>query len=83
MYATSVDERQFFNEKPEERNASYQCTQCRRTNEYAVRWLRRTKKAQPPAGSDEQTKQFAGTELRPRALYENGRVYYGGVRLKF
>lgn len=33
--------------------------------------------------TDEQTKQFAGTELRPRALYENGRVYYGGVRLKF
>jgi iron complex outermembrane receptor protein len=33
--------------------------------------------------TDEKTKQFAGTELRPRALYDNGRVYYAGVRLKF
>jgi iron complex outermembrane receptor protein len=33
--------------------------------------------------TNEKTKQFAGTELRPRAIYDNGRVYYAGVRLKF
>jgi iron complex outermembrane recepter protein len=33
--------------------------------------------------TDEKTKQFSGTELRPRAIYDNGRVYYAGVRLKF
>jgi len=33
--------------------------------------------------TNEKTEQFAGTELRPRAIYDNGRVYYGGVRLKF
>jgi transcription elongation factor Elf1 len=47
-----VDERQFFTEKPEQRPATFQCPRCRRTNEYGVRWLRRTKKAQPPAGAD-------------------------------
>ena len=56
MYATSVDERQFFTEKPEDRPATYQCPQCRRTNEYSVRWIRRTKKAQPPPGSDERAR---------------------------
>ena len=52
MYACSVDERQFFSEKPEQRPATYQCPRCRRSNEYAVRWVRRTKKAQPPSGAD-------------------------------
>jgi iron complex outermembrane receptor protein len=33
--------------------------------------------------TNEKTEQFAGTELRPRAIYDNGRVYYAGVRLKF
>jgi hypothetical protein len=47
-----VDERQFFTEKPEQRPARLQCPRCRRTNEYSVRWMRRTKKAQPPGGGD-------------------------------
>ena len=33
--------------------------------------------------TNEKIEQFAGTELRPRAIYDNGRVYYAGVRLKF
>ena len=33
--------------------------------------------------TNEKTEQFAGTVLRPRAIYDNGRVYYAGVRLKF
>lgn len=33
--------------------------------------------------TNEKTEQFGGVETRPRAIYDNGRVYYGGVRLKF
>ena len=52
-YASRVDERQFFTEKPEQRPARFQCPRCRRTNDYSIRWLRRTKKAQIPSGADE------------------------------
>ena len=52
VYASQVDERQFFTEKPEQRPARYQCPRCRRTNDYSVRWLRRTRKTQVPAGAD-------------------------------
>jgi hypothetical protein len=48
-----LDERAFFTEKNETRSASYQCPKCRRTGEYAIRWVRRTKKDRPPAGADE------------------------------
>ena len=53
MYATPVDERQFFSEKPEQRPARLQCPRCRRSNDYSVRWMRRTKKAQIPPGANE------------------------------
>jgi hypothetical protein len=52
VYAPTVDERQFFTEKPEQRTARFQCPRCRRTNEYSIRWLRRTRKAHVPAGAD-------------------------------
>lgn len=52
----ALDERAFFNEKPETRPGSYQCPKCRRTSEYAVRWVRRTKKERPPANADEADK---------------------------
>jgi hypothetical protein len=55
-----VDERQFFTEKPEQRLARYQCPRCRRTNEYSLRWVRRTRKAQVPPGAD----------ARDRAMFE-------------
>lgn len=48
-----LDERAFFNEKSESRPGSYQCPKCRRTSEYSIRWMRRTKKDRPPAGADE------------------------------
>jgi len=51
-YDADVDERQFFTEKPEQRPARFQCPRCRRTNDYSIRWMRRTKKAQVPAGAD-------------------------------
>ena len=55
-----MDERAFFTEKPETKQARYQCPKCRRTSEYGVRWVRRTKKDRPPAGAnDEDRAKFA------------------------
>ena len=48
-----MDERAFFTEKPENRHAKYQCPKCRRTAEYAIRWVRRARKASLPPGADE------------------------------
>jgi len=33
--------------------------------------------------TDETIKQYSGTTSRPRAYYKNGRIFYGGVRVKF
>ena len=49
----ALDERAFFNEKPETRQGRYQCPKCRRTNDYSIRWVRRFKKDRPPANADE------------------------------
>lgn len=49
----ALDERAFFSEKPESRKAKYQCSRCKRSNEYGVRWVRRTKKDRLPPGADE------------------------------
>ena len=55
-----VDERQFFTEKPEQRPARFQCPRCRRTNDYSIRWIRRTKKVQVPSGADERARAMFG-----------------------
>lgn len=55
-YNVTVDERQFFTEKPEQRPARYQCPRCRRTNDYSIRWMRRIKKASVPPGANERDK---------------------------
>ena len=49
----AFDERAFFTEKPETRQARYQCPKCRRTSEFQIRWVRRVKKDRPPAGADD------------------------------
>jgi len=55
-----MNERDFFDERPETKRASYSCPHCRERADYDVRWLRRTKKRQPPRGMNEQQKaQFA------------------------
>lgn len=59
-YARVVDERQFFTEKPEQRPARFQCPRCRRTNDYSIRWLRRTKKSQIPSGANERDRAIFG-----------------------
>ena len=51
-----MNERDFFNEKQESKPASFSCPHCRARNEYEVRWLKRTKKPQPPRGAGEQDK---------------------------
>jgi hypothetical protein len=60
-----VDERHFFTEKPEQRPARFQCPRCRRTNDYSVRWMRRTRKAQLPPGAD----------ARDRAMFDKLKDY--------
>jgi hypothetical protein len=52
-WGMALDERAFFMERPESRQARYQCPKCRRTSEYSIRWVRRAKKDRPPAGADE------------------------------
>lgn len=48
----SLDERAFFNERPEQRPGQFACPRCRRSHEYPVRWVRRTRKPQPPPQAD-------------------------------
>ena len=48
----ALDERAFFTERPEQRAGRYTCPRCRRTNDYQLRWVRRTKKDRPPANAD-------------------------------
>ena len=60
-----MDERQCFTERPENRPARYQCPKCRRTSDFQVRWLRRTRKPQPPQGAD----------ARDRAMFQKLKDY--------
>ena len=50
----AFDERAFFTEKSENRPGRYQCPKCRRTNEYSIRWVRRSKKDRLPPGANEE-----------------------------
>ena len=55
-----MNERDFFDERPETKRANYSCPHCRERADYDVRWLRRTKKNPMPRGMNEQQKaQFA------------------------
>src|SRR5438093_11733492 len=49
----AFDERAFFTEKSETRPRCYQGPKCRRTNEYSIRWVRRSKRDRLPPGADE------------------------------
>ena len=53
MSDMALDERAFFNEKPESRQGRFQCPKCRRTGDYSIRWVRRAKKDRLPPGADE------------------------------
>ena len=49
----ALDERALFNDRPETRTGRYQCPRCRRTDDYSIRWVRRSKKDRLPPGADE------------------------------
>ncbi len=49
-----MNEKDFFDEKPETKRATFSCPHCRERGEYNVRWLTRRKKSQPPRGANEQ-----------------------------
>src|SRR3954465_15865032 len=49
----ALDERNLFNEKSETRTGRYACPKCRRTGDYSIRWVRRSKKDRLPPGADE------------------------------
>jgi len=48
-----MEERDFFDERQEQRNHTLTCPHCGQANEYPVSWLVRRKKAQLPRNADE------------------------------
>jgi hypothetical protein len=60
-----MQERDIFEERQETKKASFSCPFCRERNEYDVRWIKRTKKRQPPRQLSEQD----------RARFEKSRDY--------
>lgn len=48
-----LDERALFTDKPETRIGRHQCPRCKRTADYSIRWVRRSKKDRLPPGADE------------------------------
>jgi hypothetical protein len=60
-----LHEREFFNETQELKPATLTCPRCRHRDDYQVRWIKRTKKAQIPPRADE----------RDRAMFAKLRDY--------
>jgi hypothetical protein len=61
----AINEREFFQERPETRPTTVSCPRSRHQGEYQVRWIRRTKKPRLPPNADE----------RDRALFAKLRDY--------
>jgi hypothetical protein len=61
----ALDERDFFNNRNETRTDKLTCPRCKRSNDYQMRWVVRTRKDRLPHGADE----------RDRALYAKLRDY--------
>jgi len=60
-----MEEREFFDERPNKKMATLNCPHCHQTAEYEVGWLVRTKKRQLPPRADE----------RDRARFAKARSY--------
>jgi hypothetical protein len=60
-----MDERDFFDERPEKKMATLNCPHCQQSAEYEITWLARTKKKQLPGRADE----------RDRARFAKARSY--------
>src|SRR3974390_573868 len=50
----ALDERNLFNERSENRPGRYTCPKCRRTGDYSIRWVRRSRKDRLPPGATEE-----------------------------
>jgi hypothetical protein len=48
-----MEERDFFDERPEQRKHNITCPHCGQPGEYAISWIVRRKKTQVPRGADE------------------------------
>ena len=48
----ALDENALFTDKPQNRPGKYQCPRCKRTNEYSIRWVQRSKRDRLPPGAD-------------------------------
>jgi len=60
-----MDEREFFDERPEKKIATLNCPHCQQSGEYEINWLVRTKKRQLSGRADE----------RDRARFAKARSY--------
>ena len=60
-----MDERDFFDERPDRKMATLNCPHCHQSAEYELIWLVRTKKKQLPGRADE----------RDRARFAKARSY--------
>ncbi len=49
----ALDERDFYDERPDRKTARLNCPHCRQANDYELAWTVRTKKKQLPRGADE------------------------------
>jgi hypothetical protein len=55
-----MEEREFFDERPDKKIASLNCPHCHQSNEYEINWLVRTKKRNlPPRADDRDRARFA------------------------
>ena len=55
-----MDEREFFDERPEKKPATLNCPHCHQPAEYEIQWLVRTKKKNlPPRADDRDRAKFA------------------------
>jgi hypothetical protein len=78
----ALDERAFFNERPETRQGRFTCPKCRRAGDYSIRWVRRVKKDRlPPQARDEDRAKFA--KLRDYLLRVDDEVVCKACGKKF
>jgi hypothetical protein len=60
-----MEEREFFDERPEKKMSNLNCPHCQQGAEYEITWIVRTKKKQLPGRADE----------RDRARFAKARSY--------
>jgi hypothetical protein len=56
LRGVGMEERDFFDERPEQRKHVMTCPHCGQQGEYEIQWIVRRKKAQLPRGADDRDK---------------------------